>query len=367
MNLANKIAELRKKNGWSQEELAEKLGVSRQSVSKWESSASVPDINRILELSRIFGVTTDFLLKDEEVMEEKPPLKAEGYEGTLYGEQVRRDASYGEQAYREAFYGEQPYQDAAAYETESTKFVSWREAEEFMEENAVFAKKMACNAALCVLSPILLIVLAGLGEANVLGIDEEKGAMFGLIVLLAMVAVAAAGFIMAGLKHQKYEYLEKETISLEPGVSEVVRRRQEEYADTYRKHIVKGVVLCIVSVMPLLIASLTYDEKWLYIFVGVLLGFVSVATYLFVSAGIVWGGYQKLLQEGDYSVEKKQKVKKSEKISGVYWPPVVALYLVISFVSSRWDITWLIWPVAGLLFAAITAAMRTEKHDENNR
>ena len=59
MILAEKISEERKKNGWSQEELAEKLSVSRQSVSKWESGQSVPDLNRILEMARIFGVTTD--------------------------------------------------------------------------------------------------------------------------------------------------------------------------------------------------------------------------------------------------------------------------------------------------------------------
>lgn len=62
MILADKIIAMRKKNGWSQEELAEKLNVSRQSVSKWESAASIPDINKILELSKIFGVTTDYLL-----------------------------------------------------------------------------------------------------------------------------------------------------------------------------------------------------------------------------------------------------------------------------------------------------------------
>ena len=45
--------ELRKKNGWSQEELAEKIGVSRQSVSKWESAQAVPDLNKILVLSKV--------------------------------------------------------------------------------------------------------------------------------------------------------------------------------------------------------------------------------------------------------------------------------------------------------------------------
>ena len=65
MILAEKIAKLRKQNSWSQEELAEKLGISRQSVSKWESGASIPDLDKIVRMSGIFGVSTDYLLKDE--------------------------------------------------------------------------------------------------------------------------------------------------------------------------------------------------------------------------------------------------------------------------------------------------------------
>ena len=65
MILAEKIMEERKKNGWSQEELAEKLSVSRQAVSKWESAQSIPDLQRVIQLSEIFGVSTDYLLKDE--------------------------------------------------------------------------------------------------------------------------------------------------------------------------------------------------------------------------------------------------------------------------------------------------------------
>ena len=56
MILADKIMEERKKNGWSQEELANKLGVSRQAVSKWESAGTVPDLQRILQMADLFGV-----------------------------------------------------------------------------------------------------------------------------------------------------------------------------------------------------------------------------------------------------------------------------------------------------------------------
>ena len=65
MIFADKLIKLRKKNGWSQEELADKMNVSRQAVSKWESAQSVPDLEKILQLGNLFGVTTDYLLKDE--------------------------------------------------------------------------------------------------------------------------------------------------------------------------------------------------------------------------------------------------------------------------------------------------------------
>ena len=65
MKLAEKLFELRKEKGWSQEKLAEQINISRQSISKWESGQVLPEIEKIIELSKIFQVTTDYLLLDE--------------------------------------------------------------------------------------------------------------------------------------------------------------------------------------------------------------------------------------------------------------------------------------------------------------
>lgn len=69
MDLSNKIYEMRKAQGLSQEQLAEKLGVSRQSVSKWESGEAIPELERLIAISKIFNVTTDYLLKESDVDE----------------------------------------------------------------------------------------------------------------------------------------------------------------------------------------------------------------------------------------------------------------------------------------------------------
>lgn len=63
MNLADRIQYLRKQKGYLQEDLADKVGVSRQAVSKWESEQSTPDLEKVIAMSELFEVTTDYLLK----------------------------------------------------------------------------------------------------------------------------------------------------------------------------------------------------------------------------------------------------------------------------------------------------------------
>ncbi len=176
MMLSEKIMTLRKKKGWSQEELAEKLDVSRQSVSKWESAASVPDLERILQISRLFGVTTDWLLKEEED-----------------GEVTLREEDY---------------------EEADSRVVSTEEAERFMELNERLALPRALAAALCVLSPIPLILLAGLSEYGKIGLSEDRAGGLGMVILLVLVAAGVAVLIFTGTKLEKYEYMEKEKLTL---------------------------------------------------------------------------------------------------------------------------------------------------------
>lgn len=73
MKLEEKIFKLRKGKGMSQEELAEKLNVSRQAVSRWEMGTAQPDVQNLLQISKLFDVTTDYLLNDEYNSNEEIP------------------------------------------------------------------------------------------------------------------------------------------------------------------------------------------------------------------------------------------------------------------------------------------------------
>ena len=85
MNMADRIQHLRKSKGISQEELADKIGVSRQAVSKWESEQSAPDIEKVILLSDFFDVTTDYLLKGIEPVLENTTEKSDARIFSLVG------------------------------------------------------------------------------------------------------------------------------------------------------------------------------------------------------------------------------------------------------------------------------------------
>ena len=323
MILADKIMENRKKNGWSQEELAEKLGVSRQSVSKWESAQAVPDIKKILQLSEIFGVSTDYLMKDEieQSAENAPAPVDDGLEET-----VRR--------------------------------VSMEEASDFLEQNEIAAGRISFGVMLCILSPVMLIVLSGLAEAGFLPIYPAYAEAAGTALLLLIVAGAVALFVREGMKGKKYEYLESLDIDTEYGVSGMVRERRNAYAETHSRLLIIGIMLCIVSAIPILLMEMTHYSNNTDILpiagTAGLLVLIAIGVRLIVLTCIRQGGYDRLLEEGDYT----RINKRAGKYDGIYWAIATAVYLCWSFVTMRWQLTWIVWPVAGVLFAAYHEIMK---------
>ena len=323
MILADKIIENRKKNGWSQEDLAEKLGVSRQSVSKWESAQAIPDMKKILQLSEVFGVSTDYLIKDE--IEEKPAMELAPVDNGL---------------------------------EETVRSVSMEEAVSFLKYNETAARRISTGVMLCILSPVLLILLGGLAEAGFIPVEESIAGLGGTAILLIMIAAAVGMFIREGMRGKKYEYLEKIDIETEYGVNGMVKERRDAYAEPHSRRLIIGVMLCIISAVPLLGAEAVHysnnSDLFPILCVALLLVMCAVGVKLIVLTCTRQGGFDRLLEEGDYT----RLNKKAGKYDGVYWAIAAAVYLGWSFATSRWELTWMVWPVAGVLFAAYREIMK---------
>lgn len=317
MILADKIIDLRKKNGWSQEELAEKLGVSRQAVSKWESAQAIPDLGRVLAMADLFSVTTDYLLRDEN----EAPTPAAVEDGAS-DSNVRR--------------------------------VSMEEASAFLALCRKQAPTRALAVSLCVLSPIpLLMILSRTGEGPAAGV----GSIIGVVILLLLVVAAVVIFLRQGMESKEYEYLEQEDIETAYGVSGMVKEKQAAYRETCTRGIIVGVVLCILSAIPVLLGTLAADsvaapERIMLPCVSLLLAMVAVAVYLFVRVGMVQGSFQRLLEEGDYTREGKRAarspivpiinlLKELQRKRGLTYLFVAHDMSVIRYISDRVGVMYL--------------------------
>lgn len=325
MKLGDKIMTLRRQQGWSQETLAEKLDVTRQSVSKWESAQSVPDLDKILAISELFGVTTDYLLKENE--DAMSPV-----EGGASDAPMTNSCSA------------------------DVRLVDLPEAKEFLELKRSSAPWISGAISLCILCPVPLLVLMALVDEKVIRMSEDASGALGVILLLAMVAAAVAVFVRWGMKLQPFEYLEKEEIRITEDVALLVHKERKAAQKTYSRCNVIGVVLCILAVVPVIALAMlppNMDDFLAYFGICLILGMVAVAVNHMVRVGIPRGAEQVLLQEGDYTVENKERNQWAGPVAGIYWLIVTAIFLAVSLYQDNWDRSWIIWPVAGVLFGAL--------------
>lgn len=319
MILADKIMTLRKKAGWSQEELAAQLNVSRQSVSKWESAQSIPDMDKVVQMSRLFGVTTDFLLKDEIEIEEhtqsepvdEPPLRR----------------------------------------------VTMEEASAYLALRREAAPKIALATFLCIISPVALLMLAAMSELSRFGISENAAAGIGLCVLLVLVAIGVALFLTCSAKARDFDFLEEVPFETEYGVSGMVKERKQSFAAAYARLNIIGTVLCILSAVPLFVSMCMETADVVYVAaVCLLLIIAGMGCVAFTYGGTIQSSMERLLEEGDYTRQQKSRRSIKGAVSTVYWLLVTALFMWYTFGPSgngQARYSWFIWAIAGVLYSAV--------------
>ena len=332
MILADKIMALRKKAGWSQEELAARLNISRQSVSKWEGAQSIPDMDKVVQMSRLFGVTTDFLLKDELEIEEhtqsepmdEPPLRR----------------------------------------------VTMEEASAYLALRRAAAPKMALATFLCIISPVALLILAAMSEVSRFGISENAASGIGLCGLLVLVAIGVALFLTCSARVRDFAFLEEEPFETEYGVSGMVKERMQDFANTYSRLNITGTVLCILSAVPLFVSMCIETADVVYVAaVCLLLIIAGIGCVAFTYGGTIHASMERLLEEGDYTRQQKSRRGVKGAISTIYWLLVTAIFMWYTFGPSgngQARYSWFIWAIAGVLYAAVMLVVNLIQHSREH-
>jgi len=318
MILAEKIIRLRKKLGWSQEELAEKMNVSRQSVSKWEGANSIPDLNKIIMLSQIFDVSTDFLLKDDHeefvtVNEAKEP---------------------------------------------GINHISLEQATEYVEHKIAMAAIVTKGVVCCVCAAMPLFFFMAMAETNRFNMTGDIASVLGIVCVLIFVAIGVSFFIKTNQYQDEISAIEDAPFELAYGVHSVFHEKRRQFRSTYNLRLSVGIFCFIVSFFPLMCVSIfSFEQDIILLMVAVLLFMIAVGLFIILPVSAKYDAYSNVLKEAVKETETSRRAKRAEKLAEFYWPLLTAIYLGWSFWTMAWGTTWIVWPVGAVLFGALVGLM----------
>lgn len=242
MKLGQKIAGLRKKSSLSQEALAEKMNVSRQAVSKWESNQSIPDIEKIVDLSELFGVTTDYLLKNGTPSFELPGKSSE--------EKIEK----------------------------ALPAITDQEIDQYLE----VAKKAAHFESLSI--ALFFLAIASFCLFSTLVFISHN--IFGTVAYIApiiIIAIALGYFIHAKLMMHEFKSITQNKFALTSTQNDLIDSSAHEFRNKNNRRIVIGVVLCILAIIPLiLIWTLHLLPDWAWAVLAITFVLLGIASYQFI-------------------------------------------------------------------------------------
>ena len=241
MKLGQKIAGLRKKSSLSQEALAEKMNVSRQAVSKWESNQSIPDIEKIVDLSELFGVTTDYLLKNGTPSFELPGKSSE--------EKIEK----------------------------ALPAITDQEIDQYLE----VAKKAAHFESLSI--ALFFLAIASFCLFSTLVFISHN--IFGTVAYISpiiIIAIALGYFIHAKLMMHEFKSITQNKFALTSTQNDLIDSSAHEFRNKNNRRIVIGVVLCILAIIPLiLIWTLHLLPDWAWAVLAITFVLLGIASYQF--------------------------------------------------------------------------------------
>lgn len=292
---------LRKLKGWTQTELADKLGVTNQAISKWENGDSFPDTALLIPLSELFGVSVDYLLKGR-------------YSAGAAETDDKREKE-------EIDFSGKDEKDAEDLKLATVKPAEWK-------------KKFSV-----LLCAGLAAIFAGVIEIILVGILNEDFALYGATIMMLFFAAGVPVLVYAGMKDSLY-YLNVDSEIWKPTIK------------SFAIKTATGVGLCIIAAAIFVFAGLAdiYPErKTLILATTLTAAFVMIfaAVALFIVGGLKFSNVVKdcVPEYRDY----KRKEEGLSRFSGVIMLTATAIFLVLGFLKNLWHPAWIVFPVGGIL------------------
>lgn len=299
MEFHEKLRTVRKEHGMSQEDLAEQLGVSRQAVSKWESEQGFPETEKLLQISTLFSVSLDYLLKE----------------------------------------------DSAAPAKEEPGFYASRETVEgFLLAKRQGALRIAIGVAIIILS-IVFVFLPGENRGNIL--------------FLLGAAVGVGVIVSQAFRPKRYTELETQPLLFD---SAFIREFRNAYAARRKRCgylIVAGIALVLISCVAVMMFD-NLPEASEERAMAILPIFWAAATFLFITAGSALNAGGIIANNGEHQKELEND-KRNGWVWGSIMPLAAMAFLALGLIWNAWHPGWLVFPVAAMICTGIVG-WRNARH-----
>lgn len=305
MNFGIKLQKLRKEKGLSQEALAEKLGVSRQAVSKWETGEGYPEMDKLLMISELFQVSLDYLMKDND--------NSETY-----------------------------------FQQEDQYFMNHQTIEDYMKFKNKFAYTIGASVFMIIMSLNIAV-----------GLSHTQHGSIGAFGMLVVIAIAVALIVVIALQQDKYSRLENKKISMSYQDLQDLQIKQTKFKSYYGMGIALGVCLIIFSTACIILITEFIGENNILAPIQ-FLTCIACAVFAFIILGIKNDMYRFLVQNREY-ITKKQENKKSDDLFGITMPLAAMIYLALGFTKNWWHPGWLVFPITVFITLGIQMFMKKDR------
>lgn len=238
------------------------------------------------------------------------------------------------------------------------KMLTFEETKEYIHARAKQSFEIALGVFFCIISVTGAIACDELHAPDFIGIS----------MLFLFVAIAIGLFVHPSILMKHWDCIKNKSCSIDFTTTRYVQDEKNRYRTTYALLLTLGIILCILSVVPSIIFSEVQRPGYVLDLeaIGAILLFllVGIGVFMIILACRVNGTYHILLHlngantiGGNYVPNQQKSITYSNpvvaEIMSVYWLTVTCLYLIISFLSFAWEATWLIWPIAAILYSIL--------------
>jgi len=248
-------------------------------------------------------------------------------------------------------------------EVSDRRVISQSEAENYVSDATRRRFFIGLGTLLCIFSPIGPIIFGSFGEA----FHIEAIEAIGVVIMFLCVAAGVCLFVLSGFLMSDWKFIGKEPCSISYSTAEYLSREKSDNQAYRGVFLAVGIVLCIVSFIPVIVFDAFLGSSLIIITEGfapamIFMG-VGVGVFFIIIAGAKDDAYDKLLSlndsetvSGNYEPVKSVKSVKREYGNELaaalltdYWRTVTCIYFIYSFLTFNWGSSWLIWPIAAVL------------------